>query len=137
MTEEDFQVEGIIKNNLLRTLFIILGVLMVFLGFIGLFLPVFPTVPFLLLAAFFFARSSKKFYIWLITNRFFGDHIRDYRERRGVRLHVKIFTIVFLWLSITFSALVFVNNIYVRAVMFTIAVLVTIHILLVKTLRDT
>lgn len=133
---DENEVVDLIENNSVRILFIVLGMLMVGIGVIGLLLPVMPTTPFLLLAAFFFARSSKRFYNWLITNRFFGEHIKNYREKRGIKLWVKILTILSLWISITFSAFVFVSNIYVRAVMFLAAALVTIHVMMVRTFRD-
>jgi len=80
------------------------GSISVGLGALGMFLPLLPTTPFLLLAAFCYARSSRRFYRWLMTNRFFGEYIRNYREGRGIPLKEKMLVMAVLWLTIGFSA---------------------------------
>jgi uncharacterized membrane protein YbaN (DUF454 family) len=127
---------GMVRNDLLRFAMVSAGLVMVVLGIIGIFLPVMPTTPFLLLAAFLFARSSNRFYTWLITNRYFGSHIRNYREKRGIKLRVKVASISMLWITILLSAFVFVSNLYIRVLLLLIATVVTIHILTVKTFRE-
>jgi len=69
---------------------LVAGTLLVGLGVPGLFLPVMPGTPLLLLAAFFYARGSEKFYLWLLTNRVFGDYVYDWHQAKGVPLHIKI-----------------------------------------------
>ena len=86
----------IVSNKFVRGLLIIAGTFFVFIGTIGIFLPILPTTPFLLLAAACYARSSKRFYTWLLNNKLFGKFIRNYREGKGVPLKVKILTIFFL-----------------------------------------
>jgi methylthioribose-1-phosphate isomerase len=73
------------------------------LGVIGIFLPVLPTTPFLLLAAACFVRSSKSFYLWLIHHRQLGPWIRDYLEGQGIPLKAKVYSIALMWLSIGLS----------------------------------
>jgi uncharacterized membrane protein YbaN (DUF454 family) len=63
-------------NSLSRWVLIITGTLFVGIGTIGIFLPLLPTTPFLLLAAACYARSSHKFYNWLLNNKYFGDYIK-------------------------------------------------------------
>lgn len=123
----------IVKNIVLRWLLISLGTICVCLGVIGIFLPVLPTTPFLLAAAWCYARSSEKVYMWLISNKWFGKYIKDYREGKGIPVIVKIITITLLWLTISLSIIFIVFNLYFRIIMFVIAVLVSIHIALVKT----
>jgi uncharacterized membrane protein YbaN (DUF454 family) len=123
----------IVKNIVLRWLLIAIGTICVGLGVIGIFLPVLPTTPFLLAAAWCYARSSEKFYKWLISNKWFGKYIKDYREGKGIPVGVKIITITLLWLTILLSIFFVVFNMYFRIIMIVIAVLVTIHIALVKT----
>ena len=89
---------------LIRTLLLVSGTLCVVLGVLGMFLPVLPTTPFLLLAAICYARSSKRFYNWLMTNRWCGAYIRNYREGRGIPLKQKVLTILLLWLTIGYAA---------------------------------
>jgi uncharacterized membrane protein YbaN (DUF454 family) len=70
-------------KNWIRILLVIAGTLFVGLGIIGIFIPVLPTTPFLLLAAACYARSSRKFHEWLLNNRWFGDYIRNYLQGKG------------------------------------------------------
>lgn len=74
----------------MKTLWLIGGFLALGLGFIGVVVPLLPTVPFMILAAFCFARSSERFHDWLVTHPVFGPHIVSWREngaisRRGKR----------------------------------------------------
>lgn len=66
-----------------------LGLLSVGLGMAGAMLPLLPTVPFLLLAAFFFARSSERLHNWLMTHRQFGPMIADWQERGAIARRAK------------------------------------------------
>jgi uncharacterized membrane protein YbaN (DUF454 family) len=67
-----------------RRLLIVAGTLFTGLGIIGIFVPILPTTPFLLLAAACFMRSSERFYHWLINNRILGAYVRDYMEGKGI-----------------------------------------------------
>ncbi len=108
------------------------GFLFVGLGVAGIFVPLLPTTPFLLLAAACFARSSERFYRWLLGNRWFGAYVRDYREGRGVPARVKIFSVALLWVVILLSATFAVSNLVVRVILIAVAVGVTVHIVLIK-----
>src|SRR3970040_1641060 len=90
-------------KSVVRYLFIAGGLVAVALGVVGIFLPILPTTPFLLLAAFLFARSSEHFYRWLHTNRWFGAYLTNYREGRGLPLREKVLTLCALWLAIMIS----------------------------------
>ena len=122
-------------GSLKRNLLIVLGTLCVGLGVIGMFLPIMPTTPFLLLAAYFYARSSKRFYDWLITNRIFGEYIRNYREGRGIALKQKVSVILLMWLTISFSAWFFVPQWWLKVLLIGCAVGVTIHLIRLKTYK--
>ena len=108
------------------------GFLFFGLGVVGVFVPLLPTTPFLLLAAACFARSSERFYRWLLGNRWFGAYVRNYREGRGVPAKVKIFSIALLWIAISSSAAFVVSNLVVRIVLVVIAVGVTVHIVSIR-----
>ena len=73
-------------NKVFRSLLLIVGTLSAVLGTLGIFVPILPTTPFLLLAAYCYARSSEHFYQRLLANRWFGEYIRNYREVGGVAL---------------------------------------------------
>ena len=115
---------------------IITGTFFVGLGVLGIFLPLFPTTPFLLLAAACYARSSRKFYDWLLNNKWFGNYIKNYRARKGVPLKVKVLSISFLWITIGYSVVFVVHIFLVRIILILIAMGVTTHILSMKTLKQ-
>ncbi len=111
------------------------GIISLALGILGIPLPLLPTTPFLLLSAYLFARSSPRLYNWLIYHRIFGKYIRDYREKRGVPLEVKVGTILLLWVTISLSAFLVVELLWVRILLFVIAIGVTTHILQLRTIK--
>ncbi|KPC32987.1 Uncharacterized protein ABJ99_1840 [Pseudomonas syringae pv. cilantro] len=117
-----------------RYLLAAVGWLSVALGVIGIFLPVLPTTPFLLLAAACFARSSPRFYHWLINHPQLGPWIRDYLEGNGIPLKGKVYAIGMMWASISLSCYLVPSN-WARGFMLTSAVLVTLYILRQKTLQ--
>lgn len=120
-------------TRLARYILIACGTLSVILGVIGIFLPILPTTPFLLLAAACYARSSDRLYRWLLNNRWFGQYIRNYREGHGLPLRLKILTILTLWLVIGFTALFVFSALWLRIVLFTIMAAVTAHLVMIKT----
>ena len=117
----------------MRYVLLAVGWLSVALGVIGIFLPVLPTTPFLLLAAACFVRSSRRFYDWLVTHPRLGPWFRDYLEGNGIPLKGKIYAIVTMWLSIAISCWL-VPVFWARIGMLTSATLVTLYILRQKTL---
>ena len=123
-------------RNWIRPLLVTFGTLFVGLGIIGIFVPVLPTTPFLLLAAACYARSSPRFYHWLLYNRWFGNYIRNYRQRKGIPLKVKVLTITLLWVTIGASVIFAVQALLVRIILVLIAIGVSIHILSLKTLKQ-
>ena len=125
----------IADSRFLRTILIVAGTAFLMLGMIGIVLPILPTTPFLLLAAACYARSSKRFYNWLLSNKVFGQYIRNYREGKGIPLKVKILSISILWVFIAIS-IYLIDNILVRIILILIAVGVTIHISSIKTLNQ-
>ena len=118
-----------------RILLTTLGILFVGIGIFGVFLPVLPTTPFLLLAAACFARSSQRFYDWLLNNRWFGNYIRNYRDGKGLPLKQKAIIIILLWVAIGFSATFTVHALWVKIVLILIAIGVSMHILSLRTLK--
>ncbi len=126
---------GAILSVLKKWLLIAAGTVCVSLGIIGIFLPVLPTTPFLLLAAACYAASSDKFYRWLIGNRWFGSYIRNYREGKGISIKVKVISVASLWITIGYSAGFIIHALMLKLVLIFIAVAVTIHILSRPTFR--
>ena len=72
-----------------RHLWLAGGLLSLLLGFIGIFLPLLPTTPFILLAAFCFSNGSPRWERWLLEHRYFGRYVREWREHHAVPLRAK------------------------------------------------
>lgn len=119
-------------QSLKKKSLVIAGTIFVGIGFVGIFVPILPTTPFLLLAAFCYIRSSDRFYNWLITNRLLGTYIRSYLERKGMPRKVKVATIALLWIGILCSIVFATDNLITRIILLVIAIGVTLHISLLK-----
>jgi len=120
----------------LKSILALLGLISLGLGIVGAFLPLLPTVPFVLLSAFLFARSSDRLHNWLITHKIFGQLIRDYHEDRGITIQGKIAAISMMWISNIISIAFIINNIlWLQILMSIVTLSVTIYILQYKTKR--
>lgn len=120
----------------MKLLFIILGSLSVALGVIGIFVPILPTTPFLLLAATLFMHSSPKLYDHLLSNKYLGEYIRNYREKRGLPIRIKVTIITTLWLTMATSIFIVAHDRpYIQIPLLMIAIGVTYHILTIKTIK--
>lgn len=119
-----------------KIIFNILGFFFVGLGIVGIFIPLLPTTIFLIIAAYFFAKSSEKYYNWLISNKYFGKFIKDYREGKGVPLKAKTISITILWLTILYSVFFIVTVIWLKILLICIAIGVSWHLLSLKTRID-
>lgn len=104
------------------------GVLSLALGVVGVFLPVLPTTPFLLLAAACFVRSSARFYNWLLNHRLFGSSIRNYRRSGAIPLRAKILAITLIALTIGGSILFVIPLWPVKALLAVIGVSVSAYL---------
>lgn len=123
------------QNRPLKWFYITLGTVAVALGFLGIFLPLLPTTAFLLLAAWAYARSSHRFYHWLLNNRIFGKYITAYLEGKGMPMISKVSTTLLLWITILATTIFFVENIWIRILLLAIAVGVTLHIIMLPTMK--
>ena len=117
-----------------RSLLAAAGCICVALGTAGIFLPLLPTTPFLLLAAACFIRSSDRLYKWLITHRWLGAYVRQYREHRAITRRAKLVTLSLLWLTIGYSTLAVARTLALRILLIAVAVGVTLHVLRLRTL---
>lgn len=124
-----------LTSNLSRWVLIIVGSFFAGLGILGIFLPLLPTTPFLLLAAACYIRSSERLYNWLLNNKWIGRYIKNYLEGKGVPLKSKVLSISALWITIGYSVFFVVNIFPVRIILILIAIGVTIHLLSIRTLK--
>ena len=105
----------------------LIGCVAVALGVLGIFLPLLPTTPFLLLASACFARGSSRLHNWLQTNRVFGKYLRDYENGKGIPLRGKLWILVFMWGSMSYS--VWRTDLpYVRMLVILVGCCVTIYL---------
>ena len=119
-----------------RLFLITVGSLSLGLGIVGIFLPLIPTTPLLLLAAACYIRSSKRLYHWLITNKHFGQYILDYREGKGIPLKAKVIGVTMIWVSMLSTVIFVVPLIFVKVLLLLIAAYFTWFILKQKTLQN-
>jgi uncharacterized membrane protein YbaN (DUF454 family) len=124
------------KQRVVRVLLLFAGTLSLTLGAIGIFLPILPTTPFLLLAAACYLRSSERMHKWLLGNRWFGEYIRNYQEGRGIPLKTKMAAVTFLWITIIYSAFFVLDEILIAQVaLLLIALAVSVHLIRLPTLK--
>ena len=90
-------------NSAKKALLVAAGSLCIVLAVLGVFLPLLPTTPFLLLASACYVRSSERLHGWLMGNRLLGGYIRNFKERRGIPLRAKFVTVALLWLPLLYS----------------------------------
>ncbi len=122
-------------SRLLRRLYVAAGFFSLFIGLLGLLIPIFPTSPFLLLAAALFARGSERFYRWLLNNRYCGKQIRSWRNNEGLTIATKSLVTSTIAGPLVFSALVFVPFIPVKITLILIAISISVYIWMQPTKR--
>lgn len=118
-----------------RGLFIVAGTICLALGALGIILPLLPTTPFLLLSAACYLRGSDRMYQWLLNNKWFGTYIRNYREGKGIPLRGKISALIFLWATISYTAIFVISVDTIRLVLFAIATIVSTYLIRLPTLE--
>jgi uncharacterized membrane protein YbaN (DUF454 family) len=114
-----------------RILLNVLGFLAIGLGTAGIFLPLLPTTPFVLLAAGCFASANPKMYKWLVKSKYFGEYIRNYREKTGISMQTRVRALIFLWAALGISAVIF-RAVHVWIILGIVGVGVSIHLLLIR-----
>ena len=121
------------KNKAVKIFLLFVGGLSVVLGVIGIFLPVMPTTPFLLLAAACFMRTSPKFYNWLVGHPRLGKYLVYYLEGKGIPLKAKVYTIATMAISMSVTCY-FVPITAVRILLPLVGALVALYIVCQPTL---
>lgn len=113
----------------MKILLLICGFISLGLAILGIFLPVLPTTPLLLLAAYLFSKSSQKQYDWLLQHPRFGPYIIQFREQKIIPRHIKLISILMLWATILLSVYLLRGNLPIQALLLIIAIGVSWHIL--------
>jgi len=102
------------RSRLVRALYLVLGVFFLALGTVGTILPLIPTTFPIILAGFFFARSSERFDAWLVHHRLFGPLIRDWRAGLGFSVRAKAVALIAITVTFTISIVWVIEHIGVR-----------------------
>lgn len=120
----------------MRIFLIIVGCVSLVLGILGMFLPLLPTTPFLLLSAAVWVKASPALYQWLLNHKVFGEYIRNFREHRAIPLRAKIVSVSLVWLTIGYCIFAVVDEWWWAQVLMTLlAIGISWHILSFKTLK--
>ena len=118
--DEDVVPGGRVREHdspLVRGLLVAAGSVCVALGLAGIFLPLLPTTPLILLAAACFARSSRRFHDWLLANRTFGPLIREWEQHRSIPRRTKLYAIGLMSLTLGASIVFFVEPARLKALL--------------------
>lgn len=119
----------------MKTVYIILGTLSLGLGILGIFLPLLPTTPFLLLTAALYFRGSSRLYAWLTGHKYLGSYIRNFREHKAIPLRAKIVSVALIWITMLNCIFFLVDPLWLKLLLLVIAVGTSWHILSYKTLK--
>lgn len=118
-----------------RGFFLIAGLLSLLLGMIGIVLPILPTVPFILLSAYCFARSSQRLHHWLMTHPWFSDALMNWQENKAIRKGLKKKAYIVSMLS--FSVSIFFTPIFwVKILLFFTAICLFCYLKSVPEIED-
>lgn len=120
--------------RLKKVFYISAGSISLTLGAVGIFLPVLPTTPFLLLSSYCFLRSSKKMHHWLTHHKVFGNYISNYIEHQAIKKSDRTKALIFLWLSLIFAMTVSMN-LHLTLFLILIGSGVTIHLFMLKSIE--
>ncbi|MCL0057926.1 YbaN family protein, partial [Dehalococcoidales bacterium] len=123
------------RSRILRTCLMVAGIFFVALGTVGIFLPILPSVKFFLLSAICFARGSERFHHWLLSNRWFGSHIKNCYER-GISLRQKITALSPKVLAAGYLGIFVLDHIVWRMILVLVVIGISIYILRLPTLHS-
>lgn len=118
-----------VKSDFLRWVLISCGWICIVCGVIGIFLPIIPTVPFLLLAVACFAKSSERFHRWLVEHRHLGPLLRDYLKGAGIPVRAKLMAISMIWVSFPTSVILFAEALWLKALLIAAALAISMYLL--------
>lgn len=94
------------RKHVKKTLYLIFGFVFILLGLLGVFLPLLPTTPFIILAAFFFSQSSERCHQWLLNNKIFGPILYNWENSRCIPRFAKKLSFIMIGIFGTYSVVV-------------------------------
>lgn len=119
----------------MKVLLTVLGFISFGLAVLGVFLPVLPTTPLLLLAAALFLRGNRHWYEWLMNHPKFGPYIANFQIHKAIPLKIKVIAVSMVWITLLYCAVFVAEHWAFRAFFIILATAITVHILSYKTLK--
>lgn len=104
--DEDIHVVNLDRSRFSQVIWFMLGFTIMSVGLVGIIVPGLPTTPLMILAAACYARSSQRFYDWIINNKIFGHHVKNYREGKGIPKKSKPIILGTMWIFVLFAVLI-------------------------------
>lgn len=120
---------------MLRPLLAFLGLISLGLAILGIFLPILPTTPLLLLSAALFLRSNRRLYDWLLNHPRLGPYIRNFMEYKAIPLKIKVISVSMVWITLSYCAIAVAEHWAFRLFFILLAAAISTHILSYKTLK--
>ena len=121
------------RNRIVRVIYLSLGVFFLGMGIAGTVMPLIPTTGPILLAAFFFSRSSERFDRWLVNHRIFGGIVRDWRAGRGFSARTKAVAVTAIAVTFTITILFAMESAAIRVLLVVLAASLVVYILRLPT----
>ena len=122
------------QNQVIRFLLVLIGTLSLGLGIIGIFVPLLPTTPLLLLSAYCYVRSSTRMYTWLVNHRILGSYIFYYLHYKAIPLRMKISATLLLWLSLV-ATMLWLRNPWASIGLTLVGSATSFHVIRLRTLK--
>tara|TARA_B100000902_G_scaffold67196_1_gene73451 strand:+ start:10504 stop:10971 length:468 start_codon:yes stop_codon:yes gene_type:complete len=126
------------RSQISRFIWFTIGFMIMCVGLVGIVIPGLPTTPLMILAAACYAKSSQKFYDWIINNKMFGHHVKNYREGKGIPSKSKRFIIPTIWIFVLFAVFYGIPErlIYAKVATLILALIGTIFIIKIPNLQE-
>ncbi len=126
------------RSRIGRLIWFTIGFIIMCIGLIGIVIPGLPTTPLMILAAACYAKSSQKFYDWIINNKMFGHQVKNYREGKGIPSKSKKIIIPTIWLFVLFALFFGIpeNLVYAKLATFILAIIGTLFILRIPNFEE-
>lgn len=111
-----------VKNKFLRVILIFLGFVSLFLGMIGIILPILPTAPFLLLTSYCFVKSSEKFNNWFLNSKIYKKHLENFAKNKVMTLRGELCLLLFVS-TMLIATMIMVNSLIVTIILTSLIVI--------------
>ena len=120
----------------MRIIFLCLAFIFMAIGIVGVIIPILPTAPFLLVAAFFFAKGSEKFHNWFISTKLYKKHLESFVQSKSMTLKSKLSILIPVSIMLII-AFIFVNNFHARIALVVLLIAKYLYFFIcIKTIKE-